>query len=452
MTPDKYKSITTKAAFAVAVVLLQAFVSRSFASQIFALPEELVGRWAGTLTQQDAVLPVSFDFKNKDGKPGGDFSSPTQGCLQYPLNTVTCVTSNIHFVLGGGMIFDGQLAGDTITGGFRNNGATGTFTLKRAQAETFPYKVEEVHFSNGNVTLAGTLCIPSKAGRYPAIIFNQGSGSESRWGTNRFWAGQFARAGIAALCYDKRGCGESTGSWKQADFNDLARDCLAALHMLQARSDIDPGEIGLYGHSQGGFIAPLIASQSPGIAFIIAADSFGGVAYEQDLARIRTLLTDEGYSSAESEKAMTFFNLFLKVLRTGQGWDQLEAALPLARKEKWFKDVAPSPRGNWIYSYYQKTCDYNSLAFWEKIRVPVLLIYGERDRSTPPNESIRNIEQALDKAGNGNYAAILLPKAVHNDTIEPESGEPFFWWHVAPGLSDLQIGWIRQQIAGMNQK
>ncbi len=420
------ESITIKAPFAIAVILLHALVSPLCAAQRPALPRPLIGRWAGTLTQQGAALPVIFDFQNKDGAPGGDFTCPVQKCLQYPLAMVTYALPRVHFALGGGMIFDGALAGDAITGGFRNGGAAGTFTLKRIQPGAFPYKVEEVRFRNGSVTLAGTLCIPSSAGRHPAIIFNHGSGPESRWGTNRFWADQFARAGVAALCYDKRGCGVSTGDWKQADFNDLAHDCLAALQMLQARSDINPKKIGIYGHSQGGFIAPLIASQSPGVAFIIAADSPGGVAYEQDLFRVRTLLTDEGYPPADIAKAMTFFALFIEVARTGQGWERLDAALPQAKSEKWFEDVVPPPRGNWLYAYYQKTGSYNSLPFWEKIHVPTLLIYGERDRNTPPSESIQNIEQALAKAGNRRYAALLLPGAVHNDTIQPEPGQPFF--------------------------
>lgn len=76
----------------------------------------------------------------------------------------------------------------------------------------------------------------------------------------------------------------------------------------------------------------------------------------------------------------------------------------------------------------------------------MLLIYGELDHNTPPKESIRNIAQALAKAGIRRYAALLLPEAVHNDTVHPEPGKLFFWWHTAPGLSELQIGRVRQQM------
>jgi len=77
------------------------------------------------------------------------------------------------------MVFDGKLEGETITGGFQNDGMAGTFTLQRARAEPFPYRVEEVRFRNGNVMLVGTLCVPATAGRHPAIIFNHGSGRKA---------------------------------------------------------------------------------------------------------------------------------------------------------------------------------------------------------------------------------------------------------------------------------
>ena len=399
--------------------------------------------------EQGALLPVAFSFHRRGSTLSGDFTCPTQQCLQYPLDSVNEKSSTVHFVLGGGMTFVGSLQANTLLGTFQDGSAKGTFSLRRSQIVLFPYKVQEVRFKNGDVTLAGTLCIPRSAGRHPAIVFDQGSGPESRWGTNRYWADQFARAGIAALCYDKRGSGASTGDWRKADFNDLAHDCLAGVHLLKTHPDIAPTEIGIYGHSQGGFIAPLIASQSPDVAFVVAADSPGGPAYEQDIFRVRTSLTDEGYSPADIAEAMTFFALFLHVARTGTGWEQLDAALPAVRNENWFEDVAPPPRGNWLYAYYRKTGDYNSLPFWAKVHVPVLLLYGERDHNTPPGESIRNIEAALAKAGNTRYAAVLLPDAVHNDTIQPAQGKPFYWWHTAPGLSDVLIGWVRQQVSSL---
>jgi pimeloyl-ACP methyl ester carboxylesterase len=410
-------------------------------------PSPAVGHWNGVILQQAAILPVTFDFSRHGSRYTGRFTCPTQRCLEYPLDAVSSTGHTVRFGLGGEMTFTGQISGDQMTGDLQNDGVKGSFSLHRARPIPYPYRVEEIRFKNGGVTLAGILCIPQSAGRHPAIIFNLGSGAQLRWGTNRFWADQFARAGVAALCYDKRGCGDSTGDWTKADFGDLAGDTIAAFHLLERRNDIDPRKIGLYGHSQGGYIAPIIASRLPRLAYIVAADSPGGVAYEQDIYRIRMSLVDQGFTDSDVTRAMDFLSQFLRVARTGKGWEELNKTAETVSGEKWFPFVAPPPKNHWLWSFYRKTGDYNSLPYWRKVHVPVLLIYGERDHSVPPKESIRAIEHALDEAGNASYTAILLPDAVHNDTIEPTGGQPFFWWHIAPGLSNLQIAWVLRQVS-----
>jgi alpha-beta hydrolase superfamily lysophospholipase len=99
-------------------------------------------------------------------------------------------------------------------------------------------------------------------------VFVQGSGParhDSCW----FLAERFARAGVAALIYDKRGAGESTGDYRTSSFDDLAADALAGVEMLRDRRDIYRREIGLHGTSQGGWVAPLAASRSKSVSFPI---------------------------------------------------------------------------------------------------------------------------------------------------------------------------------------
>ena len=112
------------------------------------------------------------------------------------------------------------------------------------------------------------LSIPtSRPAPYPSVVFVHGSGTPPRQQFN-FWADQFTRLGFAVLVFDKRGSGSSAGDWREADFTDLARDVLACVDVLKARSDVDPKQIGLFGQSQGGWVAPLAASLSPDIAWL----------------------------------------------------------------------------------------------------------------------------------------------------------------------------------------
>src|SRR5204863_2609161 len=140
----------------------------------------------------------------------------------------------------------------------------------------------EVSFRNGDVTLSGTLLLPLTEMPHPAVVFLHGAGSEGRYGA-RFLAEYLTRYGIAALIYDKRGVGKSTGDWKRSDFNDLAGDAIAGIHLLQQRNEINSREIGLYGHSQGGMITPLISSRSRDVAFIISGAGSAVPVYESEI-------------------------------------------------------------------------------------------------------------------------------------------------------------------------
>jgi dipeptidyl aminopeptidase/acylaminoacyl peptidase len=132
-----------------------------------------------------------------------------------------------------------------------------------------------VRFNNGDVTLSGTLYLPTGAGPHPAIVKVHGSGQETREG-RKSWAEYFAARGIAVLTYDKRGVGDSEGTYtwigpqnSEAVFDDLADDALAGVSFLKNRRDINSDRIGLVGASQAGWIIPLAASKSKDVAFIV---------------------------------------------------------------------------------------------------------------------------------------------------------------------------------------
>ena len=88
---------------------------------------------------------------------------------------------------------------------------------------------EDVRFTNGGVTLAGTLTLPLSAGSHLAVILVHGPGAQPRDHAVLGWiADYFTLNGVAVLAYDKRGVGGSTGNWNDATLDDLAGDVLAA--------------------------------------------------------------------------------------------------------------------------------------------------------------------------------------------------------------------------------
>src|SRR5262249_62160455 len=133
--------------------------------------------------------------------------------------------------------------------------------------------------------LAGPLYLPPAGPPVPGVVFVHGAGPAVRGDGYHELARHFARKGVAALIYDKRGCGESTGDWTRAGLHDLADDALACVELLRGRPDIISAQIGLWGLSQGASIIPIAASRSPKVAFVIAVG--GCLDFEEQMRYFR---------------------------------------------------------------------------------------------------------------------------------------------------------------------
>ena len=435
-------SLTSSLLGGLALILSSTLPSFAFGSEA-----EFIGHWEGTMIREGAPLEVSFDFRGPGSKPKGTFTSLTQKAMDYPLDVLNVSADAVHFVLGGSIVFDGKVSANQIIGTFTGDSGKGDFTLHHTRAMPLPYDTEDVSFRNGPVTLSGTLCIPRSPGRHAAVVLLQGSGDETRWGTNRFIADRFARAGIAALVYDKRGSGASTGDWKLSSYDDLANDAIAGVDLLASRTDIDGQRIGLHGHSEGGIIAPMAAVRAPSkVSFIVAEDTVAGLVRDQDVYRVSHQIRQAGFSDAQVERALDLYKLMIEVLRGAKPYHELEIAGQSVRDEDWYRWLAIPPEHSYLWTWYPKVGNLDTLVFWRQVHAPVLLIYGERDQLEPVDESLAKIETSLDGVKTP-YASVIVPNAQHNLTVQPEAGAPFFWWKAAPGLVDLVVAWVEQRTA-----
>lgn len=403
----------------------------------------LQGHWEGAMVEKGQALPVSFDFDADQAH--GRFTSPTQRAMDYPLDSVAVAGDGVKFSVGGSIHIDAKLSGDRIEGGFKIGGADGVIALRRTAAPKLPYDIVPVTFRNGEVVLKGTLCLPRTPGRRPAVVLLHGSGPETRWGTSRYIADQMARAGVAALIYDKRGSGESGGDWRTSSYTDLARDALAAIDLLDARPDIDPRRVGVHGHSQGGVIGPLAATLAPGkVAFIVAEDTFAGRQREQDIYRVSHAIDDLDLTPADRAKAMEIYTLFVDAAAGAVPYETFAAAAAPYKTAAWYGWMEFPPRDSWVWTFGRLNGRFDTLPVWRQVRAPVLLIYGQKDALEPVDATIREITGALD-ASHTPYTALIVPGAVHNLTIQPDDKGPFFWWRQAAGVVEADVDWVARQ-------
>ena len=141
----------------------------------------------------------------------------------------------------------------------------------------FPYVSEDIKFKNeiDSVMLAGTLTMPAEGDNFPVAVLISGSGPQDRnselLGHKPFLviADYLTRQGLAVLRVDDRGTADSEGEYNETGLDGFVRDTEFAVSYLKTRKEINQAQIGLIGHSLGGIIAPMIASKSQDIGFVI---------------------------------------------------------------------------------------------------------------------------------------------------------------------------------------
>ena len=309
---------------------------------------------------------------------------------------------------------------------------------------------ESVSVRSGDATLSGTLFLPGTGDRHPAVVLFHGSGPQPR---NPFMARWFAEHGVAALTYDKRGVGASTGDFRTVPFTDLAADGLAAVALLKARPDIDSKRIGVWGLSQGGWLGPLAASQSPDIAFVVAVSGPGVSPGEQMIFYYGNLLRERGFSDGEVNEAGDMRRRLWHLFSTGDGYDAAARALDDARSRPWFAAVNeqsdgllnrptrallddPALRSR---QWYRSEVNYDPKVALRALSVPALFIFGDKDALVPVEPSVAIIRQTLTDAGHRAFSIVIFPGADHGMFVSAAEGGRT----LAPGYLDAIEGWLR---------
>lgn len=398
----------------------------------------LTGHWSGTWTKANDPLPVTVTFEKTREAFAGSFDSDALQVAGIPFRDVTENEGKVRFILQGDRttaVFDGALAGEALAGTFDEAGVRGAFALTRTPAPPALAK-RDVTFANADVTLAGELVLPSSAGKHPAILILHGSGAEGRW-ASRYLAQKFARAGFVALIFDKRGVGASIGDWREADFEELAADAVAGLRLLASLPEVDPKRVGIYGHSQGGTIAPLVAERAQTLAFVIAAAASGLDLAETEIYSIENSIGVRDLPPAEQQDAKRFVREIVDVAYKGKDRDRLDAMMKTYRGRSWFFEPPPPEHHYWRFSH--RIANYRPLDHWRNVGARVLIVFGKHDQRVPARRSMLAISEARSAAGKPTDLS-LYDNAGHAFDIVPRS-PPDGWPKRVPDYADKLIRW-----------
>src|SRR5262245_4333597 len=310
-------------------------------------------------------------------------------------------TGEVHALYANGAAFDvgSGLATRAPVRGTARFDAAGA-TLPAGRATRIPTRQLEVRFKSGGTMLAGTLTLPPGAGPHPAVVWVHGGGLQTRDYFPDLQA-LLVSSGVAVLAYDKRGVGQSGGVFPgdRADervIDTLARDAQAALRFLAAQPGVDRARLGLAGHSQGGWIAPLAASREPAARFVLA---FAGPALSQGETDAWASLAGAGQSPPTQSEAQ----MEVEVLRQGSSGYEPGPAL-------------------------------------RALRVPSLWLFGRIDYVVPTRLSVQRL-----RGIGGGFAIEVYPNANHSlvETATGLNSEMLASDRFAPGLFPRVREWLR---------
>lgn len=285
---------------------------------------------------------------------------------------------------------------------------------------------ESVHVTNGDVILAGTLVLPGEPGRHPGIVLFHGSGPQGR---DLFTARWFAKQGVAALAYDKRGVGESSGNFRAVPFMDLCGDGLAALAYLKSRRDIDAKQIGVWGLSQGGWLGPLAASRSSDVAFVIAVSGPAVSPGDQMIFYYANELRSAGVPESDVRQASVLRRKVWSYLSTGNGYEDVNAEMDRARTKPWYSKVkaqqdslldrlqtpaeVKSP-DNPYKRWFKQEMNYDPVPALQALHVPALFLFGDQDRLVNVSETVAVLNRVLAQSHNRDFTIRVFPHVEHD--------------------------------------
>jgi pimeloyl-ACP methyl ester carboxylesterase len=217
--------------------------------------------------------------------------------------------------------------------------------------------------------------------------------------------------GIGVVTFDRRGEGESTGDATRGRFDLQADDALAVLRALDAE------RVGLAGYSQGGWVAPIAATLSDDVAFLVLVASIGVTPSEQMMVACERQLRLAGYGDDVVERALGLRRRFERWIHSQapEPDEALAADLWAAIDEPWAGQLwlPPTLLDEEGVRLWIEEMDFDPRPIFASVRVPTLSFYGANDSWAPVEASA----EAWKAARGDEVDVVVVPGAEHDMTL-----------------------------------
>lgn len=432
--------------------VLFAIVSTSLAQQA----SVFTGSWEGVLNFGGTNLRIVFHIKD-DGNGGlvTTADSPDQSAFGIPCDSTAAGNNEVSIFMNALQAkYTGKLSGDvTLDGIFTQGGSGVALQLKKAgvpdqpaapirpQAPVgpFPYKSEDVEYKGGDnsATMAATISIPEGKGPFPAVLLITGSGPQNRdeevMGHKPFavLADYLTRRGLVVLRADDRGIGKSKGNYATATSADFANDARAGIDFLLTRPEVDRRKIGMIGHSEGGMIAPMVASSRKDISFLVLLAGPGVKIKELMAEQNAAILRTSGVGKAAADAYLAFYKAVIDAMlqsadtaaaneagkKVLHHWisntpDSLVRQLGMRDNDAQLKVVSALAQ-QVTTPWFRYFLNFDPQPHLQKLNAKVLALNGDRDIQVISRQNLDGIEASLKKSRSKKYEIKELPGLNH---------------------------------------
>lgn len=409
--------------------------------------QDITGKWFGKISIMGTELHLSFDFALSNSTYSGTMDIPQQNAKGIPLSSVTFEDKTLIFKFEQAKFsYSGKLNdSNEFEGIFSQNGQNLPLTLSRTQTEVkkvkrpqepkppFDYDIEEITFVNqkDKITLGGTFTSP-KSDNFPVVILISGSGQQDRnseiLGHKPFWviADYLTKNGIGVLRVDDRGIGQSGGDFNTSTSFDFATDVESAIAFIKTKKGVNHKKIGLIGHSEGGMIAPIVASKDKNINFIVLLAGPGIPCDELLIEQTYLIAKVSGASENEIAETQKTNKQIYDLVKSDKSNEELKSGLEniftnLFKNDPSFINLNETEKNQLInqqiesvsYPWFKNFLRFKPEEYLKKVKCPVLVLNGENDLQVPPKSNMLGIKNALDKGGNKKVTLKEYPKLNH---------------------------------------
>lgn len=440
--------------------------------------QDVTGDWNGVLSVQGMKLRIVFHVSKTDAGFSATMDSPDQGANGIPL-TAASFENNVLKLEHSAMkiVYTGTFDGKTsVKGEFVQAGMKFPMDLSRKEVVVekpkrpqeplppFPYNTEEISFKNtkDGVTLAGTFTYPKGEGKFPVAILVSGSGPQNRdeelMGHKPFLvlSDFLTRNGIAVLRYDDRGSFASTGKFETALTQDFATDASAAVDYIKTRKEIDVKKIGIIGHSEGGMVAPMVASSRNDLNFIVLMAGPGIQGNEILMLQSELISRANGVKEKDIEKAKAINASIYNSILTITDADSLQKTIRKTMIDKMSENTELKDGSEamidgrlkqimspWMLNFIR----YNPAPTLQNVKCRVLALIGSLDLQVPADVNLKAIETALKNGGNKQFTTKKL-EGLNHLFQECKTGSPTEYagieQTISPVFMNEVLNWIKK--------